>query len=102
MIDPNALVDLLGALLNGGLPLLLLYLYFQERQTSQAAREQLLQVQRDLYEKRIADYQLWLQLMAEYSVNKTTTKPLLPPPFSPPQNIPTPTPKQDIKSRSTE
>ena len=107
---PTDLVKIISDLLSGGLPVLLLYLYFQERMGHKDTRDKfveahkvltdkLLQVQTDLYEARIADYKTWLEFQNDIIISgRLSSTPERP--IYPPENIPTPTPKTQPKSRA--
>lgn len=87
------LVQIISDLLTGGLPVLLLYLYFTERMSHKETRdrhaelhqvlaERLIDIQKSLYEARIADYKLWLEFQNDIIVSgrlSTQYNPQLPP-----------------------
>ena len=96
MTNPDSIFTLIQQLMTGGIGVLALYLYFQERQAHKTSREQHIEDLKHLQEARIADYKLWLQMMSDIIANGAKRLPIQPP-FSPPDNIPTPTPKSHQK-----
>jgi len=94
-------VKLINDLLTGGVPVLLLYLYWTERQRVKETRDEAIRIQKELYEARIADYKLWLEIMNDLITSaafKLAKTPIIPTPTGPQP----PTEKSPKKSTSLE
>jgi len=66
---PSDLIQVISDLMTGGLPILALYLYFQERLWHKETRDTLLKMQRELYEARIEDYRRWLEFQNDIIIS---------------------------------
>lgn len=75
-------LEILNTLLNGGIALVFLYLFWNERIHSKAARDETLKILKEQTEARILDYRFWLEMQQDI-ITYTGARKMIPPPAAP-------------------